>query len=419
MVLKNGMVLNGIVFILVSVSLSIAVSPDVCLSAEGEIISLLEARLQHGSRYSWSFDGEMFQREPIDWTKASVTSDPLQEIHSQGFSAFKPIAGQKWIGISVSDAIGGKFKFEFEMTGKKYASYSDGKSFVTATPTQMGEGDGPSLVEIGAAPDVGKLGELAVECAGYDYAPFRIRQFWKCFGSQEKSIYLADFIHLLRNEAIEKEIRTQDDKFVVSFPAFTDEMRSGDVIYTFDNLGTLEFIAWKAGKHWSASYTVEITNEAGPNGIKVPSNVKYIDWSSARARNFDFSNWSIPDDTVFGFDIPEGAIVNDHVNQLSYTNVGNASAEARAMQLYALQHDLALPPPARRIRRTSVLLLGFIFALGIALVVLRKWKHGSFFLIPLAILLSSSGCRESDLPGTPAGRETLRSEVSPLWLRPG
>jgi hypothetical protein len=165
---------------------------------------------------------------------------------------------------------------------------------------------------------------------------------------------------------------------------------SGEMTYEFGADGALEFVAWKAGKNWSPSLTIAIENEIASFGIRVPRKVEYVDWAGGRLRSMHFSNWRIPSAEDFTFDIPENAVVTDHINQLVYTKVEGTLTESRAARLYALQHGLQLPDPESR-GNTIAFFIVVAAASVLALAIVYKWRHGNSLAL-LCVLMPSSGC---------------------------
>ncbi len=262
--------------------------------AEEPLISLLELRQEKTAELSWTFARDMSSGTPIDWVNMPANQDPFQEIHRQGLGSFKQIEGQQASGIAVVAASGSPYKYVFELTGKKYAVFSDGTTYSTLLPTTELSG-ATSSSSLETSDQESSFTVLAKYYSGFHYAPFRISQLGGCFGTQEESIALLDFIGLLRNPAIEKSFSTNNGKYSVRFPSFTEGMRSGHVDYTFDDSGALEQVSWIAGKGWSPSHTIEIRNEPGLNGLPWPREVHQVDWNSARALNYAFGDWAVPE----------------------------------------------------------------------------------------------------------------------------
>jgi hypothetical protein len=369
--------------------------------AQEELAEVLKARLTQCIRFAWSFEGRELNRAPIDWTRLSADeSDPLRKVHQEGLAAFKPKEGKSWQGKAVLDTGDGRFKYDFVMQGQRYGSYFDGKFHATNSPTKTKEGDGPAMLEIGVKPQVANVFELGLFSVGFHYLPCRVVQVCECFGTSEESIPLEDLIELIQDDAIDKKVEQKEGQYVVRFPAFVRDQdgvhSGGEVAYTFGMDGALEAVAWKGGELWSPTCTVRFANQASVKGTRVPSEVEYVDWMAGYARRLRFDEWRQSQDHDFAFDIPEGAMVTDHVNQLAYKNSGSAVQESRSAQLYALQHGLKLPNPQSRWGYMRILSILGLITLGLVGII-RKWKYGSFLVLPVAVsVIAGCGNRSSD-----------------------
>lgn len=346
-------------------------------SAEAEVLSrLLSARYQSASRLHWQFSQESFRRSRADWSQASADSDPLAEAHQQGLQGFEPLPGQLATGTAVFNNESGKFLVDFKLDGQKYQAFFDGEVFASETPTRLRDGDGPAFVEISDTNQSGSIYDLALACSSFDFVPFRIPQLTQCFASEESSISLAEFIQLLGDEKVEKRIVESGGMFQVEFPAYVTGMPAGSVAYHFDALGALKLVSWTAGENWSPSITIEFYYEEKVDLLSVPSVVNYVDWANGQLRRVEFDGWTKADADDTKFEIPKGAIVNDHVNQFTYTHIGGIDDEARAARLYAMQYQLELPDTPRGLRNHQWFWI--ISVLGLALIGLvagiLKWK---------------------------------------------
>jgi hypothetical protein len=370
-------------------------------SGQTELAEILQSRLQRVQRYGWNFEGDTSRREPIDWISTpSTIVDPLEKRHRDGLEKFAIAGNFSRQGKAVVDPKVGWHKIDYSVGGRSQGSFANGDLFATFSPTKMAESDGPMLAEIGGQKNPSNLEHLSHFYSGYHYLPFRVPQLQRCFNSEELSISTMDFIEILNDESAEKRVVRQDGRFRVAFKAFgkgepsgESKLAQGEIIYEFGEDGALELVVWKAGELWSPTITLNFENQSRLLGMRVPSKVVHTDWELGISQRVNYKDWSVPAEQDFNLVVPPDAIVNDHVNKLTYVNSGNARNEAEAAKIYAVNHDLKLSNPESTLSFRNYLFL-VLFIVVVFVVAIRTWRFKrllvAFVFLPIVGCVGSS-----------------------------
>lgn len=363
----------------------------------------LASRFEQVQSLKWRFESDRLIGKPIDWTTASVSSDPFAETKKTGIDTFQPVSDSVVAGKAtvINDHL---FAIDFVQQGRSYKTYFDGKVFAQRTPTGVDGRDekGPDVIEITETAAAGDLRGLGFSVSGYHFSPMRIPQLRSCFGSIDESISVAELIQLLRDENIKKRVFSVDGIFTAEFKAFVDSKEAGVVKYSFESDGFLLSIGWVAGEHWSASETVDFGKPVTLESTRLPLSVLFVDWPNSASRRFSFQEWGSAEISDLDFNIPDGALVSDSVNQLAYTNSGGMLNEARAAKLYAMQNGLALPEErsAPTKSRVGMIVLGVLTAMLVIGFLINKRKSVansdvSKFMFLLVVFYYSFGLSEA------------------------
>lgn len=384
------------------------------------LAKLLEARFQQLLNLGWAYESAEHSGKPVDWGTVNIrTTDPFATVHEDGFDSFRVVPNAKMKGTAVANAVDGRLKVEFtDPNGITFLVAFDGEKYISTVPMTNREGSpASSLVEVSAAARAGTFHDAGLIASGYHYSPIRIPQLANCFRSSEFSISVPEFLAVLKSNDLRHKVQPVDgSNIAVEFPGYFDDKEIGSVVYTFnlEHAASLENVEWISKVGWSAQESIEFLNTPSLLGLYFPQEARKVNWSSARGTKFTFYDWKKANESGLEVEIPDGAIVQDHVRMLAYSESGGPVNEARSSKQYAQQYELVGLPFA--ISRKPYVILGIV-SVGLILIIWILYRKKRLReTVAIYFLISAvSGCNSSIETDPPYASQHPPSQFRVKW----